>query len=159
MNEKWDRRFLELARVVSTWSKDPGLQVGAVIVDHHRKVVSLGYNGFPRDIEDDITVDRETKLDLTIHAEMNAILAATQSLHNCTMYIHPIPPCHRCAVHIIQSGIGRIVSYHLPLEWDRWQGSIDKSIQYFDEALVSTCIYPRLEDEGNENIPKWSDQE
>ena len=91
----WDYRFLELARVVSTWSKDPGLKVGAVIVNRRRKIVSVGYNGFPRKIQDNYNISRESKLDLTIHAEMNAILNATQSIEDCTIYVHPIPPCHR----------------------------------------------------------------
>jgi dCMP deaminase len=43
----WDLRFLTLAKTVSTWSKDPSTKVGAVIVDKNRRVVSLGYNGFP----------------------------------------------------------------------------------------------------------------
>jgi hypothetical protein len=49
----WDARFLELAKLVATWSKDPSTQVGAVIVDPHQRVISLGLHGFPQRIADD----------------------------------------------------------------------------------------------------------
>ena len=48
--DKWDRRFLKIAREGATWSKDPSTQVGAVIVDQDQRVVSLGYNGPPRGV-------------------------------------------------------------------------------------------------------------
>ena len=45
---KWDKNFLELAKTVSTFSKDPSTQVGAVIVDDDNRVVSIGYNAQKR---------------------------------------------------------------------------------------------------------------
>ncbi|HJU15367.1 MAG TPA: deaminase [Stellaceae bacterium] len=51
-DRKWDRRYMALARQVSCWSKDPSTKVGAVIVDNQGRVVALGYNGFPRKVED-----------------------------------------------------------------------------------------------------------
>ena len=45
---KWDNRFLVLAKLIGSWSKDPSTKVGAVIVDEDNKIVSLGYNGFPK---------------------------------------------------------------------------------------------------------------
>jgi deoxycytidylate deaminase len=63
--EKWDRRFLELAKQVSTWSKDPSTQVGAVLVNDLLQVVGMGYNGFPRGVEDwqmNVYADRELKV-------------------------------------------------------------------------------------------------
>ena len=154
MNEKWDRRFLELGRVVSTWSKDPSTKCGAVIVDSHRRVIGLGYNGYPRGMDDSISLGhRETKLDRTVHCEMNAILNSSSSTMGATLYTHPFLSCNRCAVHMIQAGIQRAVAHSLPphLE-DRWEDSVKKTLAYYDEAKVSTCIYPRLEDEGYENI-------
>jgi dCMP deaminase len=47
MSPKWIVRFLDLARTVSQWSKDPSTKVGAVIADNQQRVVSLGFNGFP----------------------------------------------------------------------------------------------------------------
>jgi dCMP deaminase len=48
----WDVWFLGLAKYVSTASKDPGTKTGAVIVDDKRRIVSVGYNGLPRNVED-----------------------------------------------------------------------------------------------------------
>ena len=50
--KKWDDRFLVLAKLIGSWSKDPSTQVGAVIVDDKNRIVSVGYNGFPRGIKD-----------------------------------------------------------------------------------------------------------
>ena len=153
MNEKWDRRFLELARVVSTWSKDPSTKCGAVIVDSHRRVIGLGYNGYPIGMRDSASDDRETKLDRTVHCEMNAILNSSSSTMGAILYTHPFLSCNRCAVHMIQAGIQRAVAYSLPPHLkDRWGESVKKTLAYYDEAKVSTCIYPRLEDEEDEEV-------
>ena len=53
MSDKWDLRFLELARHISDWSKDPSTKVGCVVVGPDREIRSTGFNGFPRGIEDD----------------------------------------------------------------------------------------------------------
>ena len=105
---KWDRRFLRLAAEVSTWSKDPGTRVGAVIVRPDRTIASLGYNGFPRGSKDEY-LDREHKLLRTVHAELNAILNAREPLHGFTIYVTPLCPCSNCAAAIVQSGIKNVV--------------------------------------------------
>jgi len=65
---KWDKRFLELAKLIGSWSKDPSTQVGAVIVDENNRLVSVGYNGFPIGIEDNQRLfDREEKYDIIVH--------------------------------------------------------------------------------------------
>ena len=91
---KWDTRFLSLAAHISGWSKDPSSQVGAVITDGNR-IVSLGYNGFAAGVHDttERLVDRATKLNLTIHAEENAMNFAKRDLPGCTAYVtHPTVP-------------------------------------------------------------------
>jgi dCMP deaminase len=97
MSDKWDMRFLALAAHISSWSKDPSSQVGAVITDGNR-IVSLGYNGFAAKVKDaeERLGDRETKLQLTIHAEENAMIFAKRDLRGCTVYVTH-PPCPRCA--------------------------------------------------------------
>lgn len=107
---KWDERFLQLAGSISSWSKDPSTKVGAVIVDPDNRVVSSGYNGLPRGVEDrlDRLNERDVKLRLTLHAEHNAILFACRDLTGCTIYI-TAPPCAHCAAQIIQTGITRVV--------------------------------------------------
>lgn len=113
----WDIRFLELARHIAQWSKDPSTKCGAVIVRPDRTIVSLGYNGFPRGMSDDPAMykNREVKYRKVVHAEMNAILTAgTTDLAGCCLYTWPIPPCERCAVHILQTGIVRVVGGEPP---------------------------------------------
>jgi dCMP deaminase len=110
-SQKWDLRFIELANLVGSWSKDPSTKVGAVIVDENNRVVSIGYNGFPKNIEDDDRLhDRPTKYNMIVHGEINAILFANKSVKDCTLYTVPFEPCPRCAGLIIQSGIKRVVA-------------------------------------------------
>ena len=108
---KWDRRFLDLAAGMATWSKDMSTQVGAIIVDRDQRIVSSGYNGFPRGVVDSIEryQDRDTKYRMVVHAEINAILFAKRDLTGCTIYVHPFMPCARCAAMVIQTGIKRVV--------------------------------------------------
>ena len=112
MLDKWDVRFMDLANFVAGWSKDPSTQVGAVIANANTKrVVSMGFNGFPAGVEDseDRLETREIKYEMVVHAEANALLFAGPAAEGCTLYVTPLPPCARCAVLIIQSGISRVV--------------------------------------------------
>lgn len=108
----WDKRFLDLADHIAQWSKDPRTKVGAVIVDEKKRVVSVGYNGFPRGVEDNPEryEDRPTKHLFVAHAERNALDNAPLMVDGCTMYV-PLKPCVECAKSIIQKGITRVVSY------------------------------------------------
>jgi dCMP deaminase len=134
---KWDTRFLELATLVSTWSKDPSTKVGAVIVDDNKRVVSVGFNGFPRGVKDDFTryEDRELKLKMVVHAEINAILFAKQPLDGCTLYTVPFQPCSRCAAQVIQSGIKRVVTFES--DNPRWLDEFRTAQIMFDESGVA----------------------
>ena len=122
---KWHDRFMRLAKEVSTWSKDPKTKVGCVIVDDKRRVISVGYNGFPRGVPDDehLLNDREDKLARVVHAELNAILSAgnPMRLEGATLYCS-LYPCNECAKSIIQSGIAVIIApYPGNGEWsDAW---------------------------------------
>ena len=137
----WDRRFIHLAEHIASWSKDPSTKVGAVIVDAKRRVISMGYNGFPRGLSDDGRLNhRDTKLALTLHAEANAILFAKCDLVGATIYIWPMMPCSHCASLIIQSGITRVVS--IPNSNERWHDSFALSEVMFEEANVSLDMLP-----------------
>lgn len=111
-SKKWDYRFLELAESVSKWSKDPSTKVGSIIVDSKRRVIGLGYNGFPRGVKDtdDRYNDRETKLLFVCHAERNALDNAPGSVEGATLYATMFP-CNECCKSIIQKGISRIVTF------------------------------------------------
>ena len=110
----WDEYFMGVAILSSKRSKDPSTQVGACIVNKDKKIVGIGYNGFPHGIDDDSFpwgkegeyVD--TKYPYVVHAEPNAILNSTSSLVGCSIYV-TLFPCCECAKLIIQSGIKEIV--------------------------------------------------
>ncbi len=133
----WDKRFLELAELVSSWSKDPSTKVGAVIVDDQNIIVSVGFNGFPKGIEDNDRLNhRDSKYQIIIHAENNALMFAKRSLNNCTLYTYPFMPCPRCAGMIIQSGIKRVVSYKNTTDRHRWELDFSISRELFNEANI-----------------------
>lgn len=142
MNNKWDRRFIDMARMVASWSKDPSTKCGAVIV-RGKHIVSVGFNGFPAGCSDleSLYNDRETKYARVLHAEMNAILSAKQDLAGCSIYIAPMLPCARCTASIIQAGITTVVS--LPISAEnalRWKESIGLAEDMLCEANVTTRI-------------------
>ena len=137
--EKWDKRFLELAKQVSTWSKDPSTKVGAVIVRPDNSVCSVGYNGFAKGIVDspERYADRDLKYELIVHAEMNAKEFAREPVHGYTLYSHPFMPCTRCTGPLINAGIKRIVSYKC--EHERWDFT-DSKLQCC-EARINVTLY------------------
>lgn len=140
MNTDWDKRFLELASVVGGWSKDPSTKVGAVIVNENKQIVSMGYNGFPRGVKDDYRLEnRETKYNLIVHAEANAIIHAKESLEGCTIYTDPFMPCSKCAGLIIQSGIKRVVS--LDCDNPRWIENFRLAHSILTEARIEIKHY------------------
>jgi dCMP deaminase len=110
VNHKWEQRFMDMAQLVASWSKDPSTQVGSVIVRPDRTIVSVGYNGFPRGVFDfDARYEeREMKYRLVVHAEANAIVAAGESVHGYTMFCN-LMPCCECAKLVIQAGIKTVV--------------------------------------------------
>ncbi len=111
----WDEYFMGIALLSARRSKDPGTQVGACIVSPQKKIVGVGYNGFPTGCSDDsMPWAREgdfldTKYPFVCHAELNAILNSIgRDLQDCCIYV-ALFPCNECAKAIIQSGIKEIV--------------------------------------------------
>lgn len=140
----WDDRFLQLARHIGGWSKDPRRKVGAVIVDAKRRLVSAGYNGLPRGVADDpvILEDRETKLRTVIHAEQNALMFAGRDPAGCAVYIWPYPPCAACSSLLIQAGIVRVVSPLPTNEESRWWGEFALGRALLEQAGVTVDQWP-----------------
>lgn len=150
MSEKWDRHFLGMALYHSKLSKDPQTRVGSVIIGPDHEILSGGFNGFPRGIADTVERlhDRDTKLKLVVHAEMNALLAAARTgmrLKGCTLYLAATddtgliwggPPCTRCVVEIIQVGISEIVSYPVKTVPSRWHEDLKVSRELIEEAGI-----------------------
>ena len=141
MSEKWDRRFLELASHISTWSKDPSTKVGCVVVGEDREIRSTGFNGFPRGIEDaaERLEDRAQKYPLICHAEENAIMHAARigiSLKSNTAYV-TWPPCSRCTRSLIQAGVSEVVypaGIDIP---ERWEEDLEIALGMMEEAGIS----------------------
>lgn len=111
----WDEYFMGLAVLSALRSKDPSTQVGACIVDNDKKIVSVGYNGMPRGVNDDLVPwghgeGIDSKYLFVCHAEFNAILNNRQgtALKDCTCYV-TLFPCNECAKAIVQVGIKEVV--------------------------------------------------
>ena len=143
---KWTKRYLQLAREVASWSKDPSRKIGAVAVGSKGQILSQGYNGFPRGIsDDDLRLnDRETKYKYVVHAEMNVIYNATfsgVSLDGASLYVYGLPVCSECAKGIIQVGIKDV---HIFIDQDihvSWLESWDRTKSMFEEAGVNFKTY------------------
>jgi dCMP deaminase len=142
--DKWDLRFLRLAREVSMWSKDPSTQVGAVLVSPDKRKVSHGYNGFPHGMSDDpaLYANRDEKYSRIIHAEKNAknnaLCMGTTDLNNWTMYTWPFASCDRCFVEIADAGVIRFVAPKPSKEIaSRWDPILEKTRQYAAEMKRS----------------------
>ena len=141
MSDKWDLRFLELARHISDWSKDPSTKVGCVVVGPDREIRSTGFNGFPRGIMDDDNRlnNRQKKYPMICHAEENAIMHAARigiSLKGNTAYV-TWPPCSRCTRSLIQAGINEVV-YPSEVEIpERWKEDFSIAMEMMEEAGIS----------------------
>ena len=111
----WDEYFMGMAKLSALRSKDPNTKVGACIVDKDHKVVSNGYNGMPRGVDETkVSWNKGEGLDskylYVCHAEFNAILNTRNgsALEGCTLYV-TLFPCNECAKAIIQTGIKEVV--------------------------------------------------
>jgi dCMP deaminase len=128
----WRDRYLELAKQVSTWSKDPSRKIGAVAVGDKGQILAQGFNGFPRGILDseERLNEREVKYKYVVHAEMNVIFNASLngvSLNGADLYVYGLPICNECAKGIIQVGIKRVyilVDGEVPPVWvESWNNT------------------------------------
>ena len=127
MLSKWDKRFINIAESVSTWSKDPSRKIGAIAV-RNRKILST---------EARLNV-REIKYQYVVHAEMNCIYNAAEngiSLRDSTLYIYGLPVCGDCSLGIIQAGVLRVVAVSKATP-ERWKAAIGKTDEIFKEAGV-----------------------
>ena len=132
---KWDKRFMDLALHVAGWSRDESTKVGCVIVNDKKRVISLGFNGFPAGVEDVVT-SRDQKLRRTLHAESNALAFANTSVEGCIAYITHAS-CSNCAAALIQNGIAEVVFPTPSGEFlSRWSESYKEAIAMFGEAGV-----------------------
>jgi dCMP deaminase len=138
---RWNLNYLELAKTVSSWSKDPSTKIGAVAVGRRGQILAQGYNGFPRGIadSDERLHNREEKYKFTVHGEMNCIYNAAlngTSLDGADMYVYGLPVCSECAKGIIQIGIRRVFTCYPVSIGEKWYESNKLTTQMFNEADV-----------------------
>lgn len=143
--DKWDERFCQLAQFVSEWSKDPNAKVGAVLFSKRGGDIAIGYNGFPMGVEDSAErlEDQHTKLDLVVHAEQNALIAAGSRSSGSTLYVWGNPICARCAGSIVQAGVKRVVAQNpktIPQN-SKWYKSGLVAYDVFIEAGIKVDFY------------------
>lgn len=143
----WDEYFMGVAALSAKRSKDPNTKVGACVVNEDKRIIGIGYNGFPMGCRDDeFPWGKEsknyldTKYPYVVHAEPNAILNCTSSLKNATLYV-TLFPCNECAKLIIQSGIKHVIygddKYHQ-------EASFEASRKMFDAAGVTYQRMPAV---------------
>ncbi len=146
----WDDRYLKMAALVASFSKDPSTKCGAVIVRPDKTVCSVGFNGFPAGCSDDSELygNRELKYSRVVHAEVNAVLHAREPLNGYTMYTWPPgygPSCDRCTAVIIQAGIKAVVHVRGKAEFaDRWRSVVEIGLDMYREAGVQVVQYDEV---------------
>ena len=159
---RWDLFFLDMVETVSKKSKDPSTKVGAVVVGPDHEVRSIGFNGFPRGVDDTELRynDRDVKYMWVVHAEQNCVFNSSRSgipLKGCTMYLD-WHPCNECAKAIIQAGITRLVisgdkydarKEDLLSRWGKaievaeemlWEAGVITDYVYEDGRIISTSV-------------------
>ena len=141
----WDMRFMDLARHIGQWSKDPGRRVGCVIVGPNNEIRSTQFDGFPRGVDDHRAArhDRPTKYLWTEHAERNAIYNAVRSktsLEDCRIYV-PWFPCMDCARAIVQVGIKELVAVRPDLNDPQWGATFAAALELFEEIDIRVRWY------------------
>lgn len=140
MKHGWTKRWMQMAQLVATWSKDKSRRTGCVIVDERQCIVSLGWNGFPRGVDDFVPERRERPLKMmwTHHAETNAICNAAANGHKtlgCTMYLIWYP-CATCAREIIQAGITALICVEPDWNDANWKDDFSIVRDMLDEARI-----------------------
>ncbi len=139
---KWDKRFMNQAKMLSTWSKDRSTGVGAVIVNDNKKILSQGFNGFARGVDDNVESrhTRPEKNHFVIHAERNALDEAETSLVGATIYC-TFFTCATCAHGIIQKGLRKVVAPEPNWDAERYAESQKAAMQMYKEAGVEVQFY------------------
>jgi dCMP deaminase len=151
---KWDLFFMGMAKYMSTASKDPSTKVGAVIVDRDNIVQGMGYNGFPRGVEDsdERYADREWKYPLVVHAEANAIINAGKRAKGARIYVWPTlmmpAACPECAKLIVQSGLKQVIYFYKDNVEERWEKNAKFTSVLLTEGGVQTRAIRDYSDGG-----------
>ncbi len=151
----FDEYFSEFAYTARIKSKDPSSQIGAVIVGPDNQLISAGFNGFPRGIDENSTDrwQRPIKYEYVCHAEENAIYNAARhgiALRGATLYLAgfgpPTVPCTHCTKAVIQSGIVRVVGRPYKEARQDWLKDLYFAKRLLQEAGVAVVELPKKEE-------------
>tara|TARA_B110000503_G_scaffold57388_1_gene91954 strand:+ start:3383 stop:3904 length:522 start_codon:yes stop_codon:yes gene_type:complete len=143
---KWHHRFMDMAKMISNWSKDPSSQIGAVAINDERRILATGYNGFPKGIADteERLNNKDEKYPRIVHAEMNALMNALYSgvsLKDATLYVYGLPVCPSCTKCVIQAGIKRVVIPATKTDKGNWQQVWEEqSLPMYKESGVQVTL-------------------
>jgi len=142
---EWDSRHLQLAKEVSTWSKDPSKKIGAIAVSQTNRILCTGYNGFPRGFDDseERYNNREIKYKYVVHAEKNLIYNACLegiSLKDSKVYVWGLPVCSECAKGLIQVGVSEIYISANSFGVPKWDESFKMTRELFEEAKITIYV-------------------
>ncbi len=142
--QKWQTRYMHLALFVSQWSKDPSTKCGCVIVRPDKTIATIGYNGFPKEIEDDpeLLNDRKKKYEHIVHAEDNALRNGREDDYiGYHLFVTPFMPCCVCAELIKESGVKYVYTYEASADkLERWKESFDQTKKMFEENGIQLII-------------------
>lgn len=109
MRPSWENYFLGLAKVISQRSHDVHTQHGCVITDQSNRILGVGYNGIPRDLDDEkLPTSRPEKYDWMVHAEKNALSNCIVRPDNAVAYVTG-QCCNQCVMALWQEGVSRVV--------------------------------------------------
>jgi dCMP deaminase len=119
--EGWDKFWIEEAMHWASKSKDPSTKVGCVIIGPDNEILTGGFNGFPRGVDETIPErwERPAKYKWVEHAERNAVYNASRvgvSLKGSTAYLNwePNASCADCSRAFAQAGVKEIVGPDIP---------------------------------------------
>lgn len=138
----WDSLFMNMVYLIAMKSKDESTHIGAVIVGPDNEVRSVGFNSFPRGINDDVSErqERPEKYHWMAHGEANSVFNAAMAgiaVKGCKMYTNGIP-CTGCVHAVINSGIKEVI---VDKEWNdsnynQWKEQAERTTVMFEEAGV-----------------------
>ncbi len=145
---KWDSRFLSLARHVAGWSKGPDTKVGAVVA-HGKHVESMGFNGAPEGFDDAefLSMTKADQHACVVHAEDNALQRARNAAGS-TIYVWPLLPCSGCAALIVAARVRRVVVSRSAFSAgsEKWQAEGKAALEIFQQNFVEVLALD--EEEG-----------
>ena len=150
--DTWDAYFMKMACLVASKSKDRSMKVGCVLVGEGNCMLSTGYNGFPRGVDDDNEEynKRPAKYIWTSHDAANAVYNAARNgikLLDSRAYVNA-HPCHECARALVQAGVIEVITptqandaYTGAGRWEEWAESINNAKEIFKAGKVMVTEY------------------